>query len=134
MIKRARFDGDAFYAALDGERQARQFTWRRVAEESGVSASTLTRISQGKRPDVDSLAALSAWSGLDVDRFVRGGDSKKEPEPLAVISSCLHSDPRLNEETAAALDQMVKAAYRSMRKAGDDGMSRSQRAVAEGSR
>ena len=133
MIKRARFDGDAFYAALDGERQARQFTWRRVAEESGVSASTLTRISQGKRPDVDSLAALSAWSGLDVDRFVRGGDSKKEPEPLAVISSCLHSDPRLNEETAAALDQMVKAAYRSMRKAGDDGMSRSQRAVAEGS-
>ena len=134
MIKRARFDGDAFYAALDGERQARQFTWRRVAEESGVSASTLTRISQGKRPDVDSLAALSAWSGLDVDRFVRGGDSKKEPEPLAVISSCLHSDPRLNEDAAAALDQMVKAAYRSMRKAGDDGMSRSQRAVAEGSR
>ena len=34
--------------------------------------------------------------------------------PLAVISSCLHSDPRLNEEAAVALDQMVKAAYRSM--------------------
>ena len=115
MVKRARFDGDAFYAALDGERQARQCTWKRVADESGVSASTLTRISQGKRPDVDSLAALSAWSGLDVDRFVRGGPSKKEPEPLAVISSCLRSDPRLNEEAAAALDQMVKAAYRSMR-------------------
>ena len=89
MVKRARFDGDAFYAALDGERQARQCTWRRVAEESGVSASTLTRISQGKRPDVDSLAALSAWSGLDVDRFVKGRACKKEPEPLAVISSCL---------------------------------------------
>ena len=115
MVKRASFDGDAFYAALDGERLARQFTWKRVADESGVSASTLTRISQGKHPDVDSLAALSAWSGLDVDRFVRGGDSKKEPEPLAVISSCLRSDPRLNEEAAVALDQMVKAAYRSMR-------------------
>ena len=115
VTKRARFDGDAFYAALDGERQARQCTWKRVAEESGVSASTLTRISQGKHPDVDSLAALSAWSGLDVDRSVRGGDFKKEPEPLIVISSCLRSDPRLNEDTAAALDQMVKAAYRSMR-------------------
>ena len=57
---------------------------------------------------MDSLAALSAWSGLHVDRFVRGGDSKKEPEPLAVISSCLRSDPRLNEDTAVALDQMVK--------------------------
>ena len=114
MEKKARFDGNAFYAALDGERQARQYTWRLVAKESGVSASTLTRIAQGKRPDVDSLAALSAWSGLDVDRFVKGSSFKKEPEPLAVISSCLRSDPRLNEEAAAALDQMVKAAYRSM--------------------
>ena len=114
MEKKARFDGNAFYAALDGERQARHCSWRRVAEESGVSASTLTRIAQGKRPDVDSLAALSAWSGLEVGRFVRSGASKKEPEPLAVISSCLRSDPRLNEEAAVALDQMVKAAYRSM--------------------
>ena len=115
MIKRARFDGDAFYAALDGERQARKCTWRRVAEESGISASTLTRISQGKRPDVDSLAALSAWSGLKVDKFVKGSRTKKEPEPLAVISSCLRSGPQLNKEAAAALDLMVKAAYRSMR-------------------
>ena len=115
MINRARFDGDAFYAALDGERQARQCTWRRVAEESGISASTLTRISQGKRPDVDSLAALPAWSGLKMDKFVKGSRTKKEPEPLAVISSCLRSDPQLNKEATAALDLMVKAAYRSMR-------------------
>ena len=79
MVKRARFDGDAFFAALDGERQARRCTWKRVAQESGISASTLTRISQGKRPDVDSLAALSAWSGLEVDRFIKGGPSKAEP-------------------------------------------------------
>ena len=118
MEKKARFDGNAFYAALDSERQARQCTWRGVAKESGVSASTLTRIAQGKRPDVDSLAALSAWSGLDVGRFVRSNTFKKQPEPLAVISSCLRSDPRLNEEAAAALDQMVKAAYRSMIGAG----------------
>lgn len=115
MAKLGRFDGEAFYAALDGERQARQFTWKRVADESGVSASTLTRISQGKRPDVDSLAALSAWSGLDVGRFVRSGSSKSEPEPLAMISTYLRSDPRLNEEAAVALDEMVKAAYRRMR-------------------
>lgn len=123
MEKRARFDGNAFYAALDGERQARQCTWRRVAQESGVSASTLTRIAQGKHPDVDSLAALSAWSGLAVDRFVKGGLTRKEPEPLAMISSFLRSDPRLNEQAAAALDQMVKAAYRSMLGAGENGIN-----------
>lgn len=114
MGKRATFDSDAFYAALDGERQARRCTWKRVADESGVSASTLTRISQGKRPDVDSLAALSVWSGLDVDKFVKGRPAKTEPEPLAVISSCLRSDPRLNDDAAATLEQIVKAAYRSM--------------------
>ena len=43
-----------------------------------------------------------------MDRFVKGGPSKAEPEPLAVISSCLRSDPRLNDY-AAALDQIVKA-------------------------
>ena len=72
-----------------------------MAQESGVSASTLTRIAQGKHPDVDSLAALSAWSGLAVDRFVKGGLPRKEPEPLAMISSFLRSDSRLNEEAAA---------------------------------
>ena len=114
MARTARFDNDAFFAALDAERQARECTWKQVAEECGISASTLTRMSQGKRPDVDGLAALVAWSGLEVDRFVRSSTAKKEPEPLAVISSCLLSDPRLNEEAAVALDQMVKAAYRSM--------------------
>ena len=114
MARTARFDGGGFFAALDAERQARQLTWKQVAEECGISASTLTRMSQGKRPDVDGLAAMVAWSGLEMDQFVRSTSAKEEPEPLAVISSCLHSDPRLNEEAAVALDQMVKAAYRSM--------------------
>lgn len=116
MARRGRFDSGAFFAALDGERQARQLTWRKVANESGVSASTLTRIAQGKRPDVDSLAALSAWSGLEVDTFVKGKSVKKEAEPLAMISSYLRSDPQLNEDAAAALDELVKVAYKRMRK------------------
>ena len=114
MAKTARFDGGAFFAALDAERQARNCTWKQVAAESGLSASTLSRMSQGKHPDANGLAALASWSGLDLDRFVRSTAAKEEPEPLAVISSCLYSDPRLNEEAAVALDQMVKAAYRSM--------------------
>ena len=118
MTRRGRFDADAFYAALDGQRQARELTWKKVAEESGVSASTLTRIAQGKRPDVDSLAALSAWSGLEVDRFVKGRSSRREEtEPLAQISTYLRTDPQLNEEAATALDEIVKAAYNRLRRA-----------------
>ena len=115
MAKTASFDGGAFFVALDAERQARHCTWKQAGEECGISASTLSRMSQGKHPDVNGLAALAAWSGLDVDRFVRSAGSQETPEPLAVISSCLRSDPRLNEAPATALDQMVKAAYRSRR-------------------
>ena len=85
-----------------------------MAEECGISAPTLSRMSQGKHSDANGLAALAAWSGPDLDRFVRSAAAKEEPEPLTVISSCLHSDPRLNEEAAVALDQMAKAAYRGM--------------------
>ena len=65
--RRGRFEADAFYAALDAERRDRRYTWKQVAEESQVSASTLTRMAQGRRPDVDSLAALVTWSGLSAD-------------------------------------------------------------------
>ncbi|MBN9326706.1 MAG: helix-turn-helix transcriptional regulator, partial [Cellulomonas sp.] len=89
MDKAGSFDAAAFYEALDAERQARRLNWKLVAEASGVSASTLTRMAQGKRPDVDGLAALAAWSGLAVDDFVRTGDARREPEPLAKITTYL---------------------------------------------
>ena len=58
-----RFDVAALHAALDSERRSRRLTWKDVAAQSGVSASTLTRLSQGRQPDVNSLAALTAGSG-----------------------------------------------------------------------
>jgi hypothetical protein len=77
-----------------------------------VSPSTLSRLGQGRKPDVDGLAALAAWSGLDIREFVRGSRRLLErPDTLAAISSSLHSDPRLSPAHAAALDDMVKAAY-----------------------
>ena len=76
------FDGDALYGALDAVRQARTLTWKQVAVESGVSASTLTRMAQGRRPDLDSLAALSAWSGLQADDFVRFEGERPESRAL----------------------------------------------------
>jgi transcriptional regulator with XRE-family HTH domain len=77
-MKSARFDTLAFYGALDAVRQDRELHWNRVALESGLSASTLTRMRQGKRPDVDGLAALCVWSGLSADRYIRT-DPSGEP-------------------------------------------------------
>lgn len=109
------FDGDALYGALDAERRARNLTWKQVAAESGVSASTLTRMAQGRRPDLDSLAALSTWSGLRTDDFIRSEGERDEAEPLAKIYTYLRSDKNLTPEAATALDEVIRAAYKHLR-------------------
>jgi transcriptional regulator with XRE-family HTH domain len=115
--KVARFNVGIFHAALDSHRVARNLTWRGVSAESGVCASTLTRISQGKRPDVDSLAALTGWVGVSSDRFMglQGKTALRAGSPLAQISSIIRTDPNLNPEAAIALDELVKATYARLR-------------------
>src|SRR5947208_2817870 len=64
-------DVEAFYAALDAQRQEEELSWREVARHLGISPSTLTRIAQGKRPDVDTFATLLRWLGMSADAFMR---------------------------------------------------------------
>jgi transcriptional regulator with XRE-family HTH domain len=116
-MKKGTFDASAFFSALDAQRAARRITWKDVATESGVSASTLTRMAQGRRPDVDSLAALTAWSGLVADNFIRVNEKNRtQPETLAVISSHLRADKNLTEEGAIALEELIKATYERLRR------------------
>jgi transcriptional regulator with XRE-family HTH domain len=112
----AQFDVSSLHAALDAERIAQRLTWKDVSAESGVSASTLTRLSQGRRPDVDSLAALTQWLGLPADRFM--GQRRAAfgaASPLTQISSILREDPNLNRDAATALDELIKATYARLR-------------------
>lgn len=115
MEKKGWFDAEAFYEALDAARQAKRLNWKQIAAESGVSASTLTRMAQGKRPDVDGLAALAAWSGLNTDDFVRSDEARPTVEPLAQISTYLRSDKNLSSEAATALDELIKVTYERLR-------------------
>src|SRR4051812_48823422 len=113
---RGSFDADAFFDDLDAVRIAQKKTWKQVAEAAGVSASTLTRMSQGKRPDVDSLAALVAWSGLSADDYVAGATVERlDAEPLAMISTYLRSDKHLSPDAVKALDAVIKATYERLR-------------------
>ena len=109
------FDCGALHEALDAVRRARGLNWKQVAAETGVSASTLTRMAQGRRPDVNGLAALTAWSGLRADDYIRSENQPPQPEPLAMISTYLRSDRNLTPEAAAALDAVVKATYDKLR-------------------
>lgn len=110
-----KFDGESFFLALESVRSARGFTWKKVAEQAKVPASTLTRMSQGRKPDVDSLTALCAWSGLRADDFMTG-DQNKKTEPLAEVTALFRADPNLSKEAAVALEAIIKAAYEQIRK------------------
>lgn len=113
---RGQFNAEAFYAALDGQRRAQRKNWKQVAKDSGVSASTLTRMAQGKRPDVDSLAALLNWSGLQADAFITkepAGPGK--PEALSQIVAYLRADPNLKPASADAMEKIIHAAYEQFR-------------------
>jgi transcriptional regulator with XRE-family HTH domain len=116
MATEKKFDGEAFFAAIDAERIARGLTWKKVAEQAEVPASTLTRMSQGRKPDVDSLSGLCAWSGLSAGDFIRVETGKKaKAEPLAQISAHLRADPNLSKEGAKALETLIKTAYQQLR-------------------
>jgi transcriptional regulator with XRE-family HTH domain len=111
------FDGDAFYRSLETTVQTRGVTWKQVAAETGVSASTLTRMAQGRRPDAASLAALSAWSGLNPSDFVEAPYKTGRAESITQISALLRSDPNLDAQSAEAVEAIVRTAYERMRKA-----------------
>lgn len=104
------FDAEGFFAALDAVRESRKASWRKVARETGVSASTLTRMGQGRRPDVDSFAALARWANLDPDDYFTNTPAEPK-DPLAEISVLLRRDANLSEDAAKAIDDLVRATY-----------------------
>lgn len=110
---RGHFDCDSFYRALDAVRSDRNMTWKQLGHQCSVSASTLTRMAQGRRPDADSLAMLSAWSGLNPASYVN--DPSVRPtegaHTLAQIHTYLRADPNLSKEAIAALEEMINVAY-----------------------
>jgi transcriptional regulator with XRE-family HTH domain len=105
------FQIEAFCAALDATRLSKMMTWKQVADASGVSASTLTRMTkEGKRPDVDGLAALLSWSGLKAEMFL-GTDQQNQPEPLAAMTALLRADRNLGDSGKKALEAVLKTTY-----------------------
>ncbi len=109
-----RFDTEAFYAALNAARLSRQKTWKDVADEAGVNASTLSRMGQGGNPDVEGLAALLKWSNLKAEAFIRGATNKRS-EPIAEITALLRADPHLTKQNAKLIEDIVVGTYKQLR-------------------
>lgn len=111
-----RLDVSALYVTLDSERQQRKLSWRQLAHEAGVGPSTLSRMAQGNRPDVESFMALVHWLGLPAEDFMRHPESDTEGRqattPAQAVASLLRADKNLDADSAAAIDDILQAAMR----------------------
>jgi transcriptional regulator with XRE-family HTH domain len=108
------FDGQSFYSALASVVDSKGLTWKQVSQATGVSASTLTRMSQGKGPDAASLAALAAWSGLNPAEFVQGVETH-EKDFVADFQALLRAQKDLTGDAKKAIEGLVKTAYATLK-------------------
>lgn len=110
----ARMDVEALMAALDAQRKAKGLSWRKIALELGIQPSTLTRMGQGKKPDVNTFTKLVGWLGLPAEDFIvrASGLGKVAPDPLAVVSTLLRGKKEFSPGAMKALQELVDAAYR----------------------
>jgi len=89
---------------------------REIAIEIGdVSISTLSRIEQGKVPDVDTFIKICKWLNISPETFINQNEQsflKEEnltiPEKIAIQ---LRADQTLSKQTVDALIQMINLAY-----------------------
>ena len=114
MAPRPTFDFEAFYMALSTTVSARGISWKAVSDATGVSQSTLSRMSKGRQPDAASLTALSAWSGLNPVDFIAAPTNS--PEPVALVSRLLRADPHLDENGADTLEAIITTAYERLKR------------------
>ncbi|MFB9252179.1 helix-turn-helix domain-containing protein [Sphaerisporangium melleum] len=114
IMPRTRIDVPKLYAALDIARRERDRSWRQLATEVGVSPSTMTRLANDYRPDVDAFAALVRWLGVPAEEFMtEDADAlQHEPELLVQLAPLLRARRDLREEDVRYLEEVIGAAMR----------------------
>ena len=111
------FDIASFYKALDIKRHKMGISWKKISDLTEVSPSTLTRMGQGKKPDVDGLVSLAGWANLDLSSFYMPHINRTNSrESLSEIRALLKADIKLQKPDVEMLDVLITAAYNQMSK------------------
>ena len=114
--------------AIKRRREELSLSLRDVADVTSVSASTLSRIENGTgKPDADNIARLTGWLDMPIDR-VMNNQSEGNVEPVIyypheatpeIIEAHLRADKTLTPETAKALSELFRVAYKQFSKPGE---------------
>ena len=110
-------DVRSLHAALDAAREAKQLSWRQLAKELGVSASSISRMSNGLKPDVDAFAAMTQWLGMPAEHFFVGPKNERDEDPdlVASLVPLLRARRDLAADDVAYLEEVIGAAAKRFR-------------------
>ena len=123
MVKKTGVNTEELGSAVRRRREQRNLSLRDVADETGVSASTLSRIENGTgKPDADNIARLASWLDMPIERVMHHGQ-RNPSDPKAVVyyphestpeivEAHLRADRQLSPETAKALSELFRVAYK----------------------
>jgi transcriptional regulator with XRE-family HTH domain len=85
---------------------------RAVAEAiGGVSAATLSRIEQGKLPDVDTFIKICQWMETPTDTFIVNHSDTQAKSNKDYIIAHLRAERELDQPTIKMLLKMIDLAY-----------------------
>lgn len=108
--------------AIKRRREELSLSLRDVADVTDVSASTLSRIENGTgKPDADNIARLTNWLDMPIDRVMSKQGSSSDVEAVVyypheatpeIVEAHLRADKNLSPETAKALSELFRVAYK----------------------
>jgi len=114
--------------AIKRRREELGLSLRDVADVTNVSASTLSRIENGTgKPDADNIARLTGWLDMPIDRVMGRQKASDKVEAVIyypheatpeIVEAHLRADKNLSPETANALSELFRVAYKQFSKPG----------------
>jgi transcriptional regulator with XRE-family HTH domain len=122
MPKKSGVNTSELGGAVRRRREQQGLSLRDVANLTGVSASTLSRIENGTgKPDADNIARLASWLDMPIERVMHHGHrSPADPKPVVyyphestpeIVEAHLRADRHLTADTARALSELFRVAY-----------------------
>jgi|SRR5687767_4215736 transcriptional regulator with XRE-family HTH domain len=122
MTNKTRVNTAELGSAIRRRREQHGLSLRDVADETGVSASTLSRIENGTgKPDADNIARLASWLDMPIERVMHHGHrAANDPNPVVyyphestpeIVEAHLRADRQLTPQTAKALSELFRVAY-----------------------
>ncbi len=116
MDEDLRVDVRSLHAALDKAREGKGLSWRQLAKEIGVSASTLSRMANDLKPDLTAFAAMTTWLNMRPEQFFVGAEPRdQEPDLVAQLVPLLRARKDLKPKDVEYLEAVIAAAAKRFR-------------------